>query len=217
MGHADFWYSDEQLHFPAVRILHLKGSNICLVEYQIKIIRKCTELKEHWDIQHRDSHNAFDVSELFKTHCSSVERLRLRFRDSVTDVVLSQILDNCRIVTDFITVPSPFGELSFRSLVRYFAHVQVLDLRRSALTSRMTQQILSNCPNLTVFRGTTLKARDILGIVEENEAGGATMHRQPQEWVCTSLRTLSIFISGLEGKPRIGIEGCFNKSPRWRC
>lgn len=221
MVRADFWYANKQLRFPAVRTLHLTGSQNCPVEHQVKIIRKCTELKElNWDIQHGDSQKAsLDVSNLFKAHCSSVERLRMRLHShSVTDEDLSQILDDCRKITEFAIVCQfgyGFGKLAFESLTRHFEHVQRLDLSKSHLSSGMAQQILTNCPHLTAFMGERLEARDILGIFPEDKAmmgDKTTMDQQPpQDWVCTKLRTLNIFICGLEDKPQEWHRGVFRQ------
>jgi hypothetical protein len=68
---------------------------------------------------------------------------------------------------------------------------------------------MTSCPRLEYLAADRLDVRDILGIaeVEMEEAGRQGEHQearqtfQPQNWVCTNLRSFTVFICGLEGKP----------------
>ncbi|KAG0245164.1 hypothetical protein BGX31_007743 [Mortierella sp. GBA43] len=211
---GEFWYSDRQLRFQSLRWLYLVVESSLSARHQIEIIRKCPELKElNWynfgSMSSLGSNSyvssclsptmfqVVDVSELFAMHCPNVERLTLH-GGARSDEDLSRILDNCRRVTELTATPSSFKELTIRSLSRHFEHIERLDINRSGLTSKMAQHILTNCPNLNYFHGVTLEAQDILGATEYNVMGV----EHPQAWVCSRLASLTIFICGLDKKPR---------------
>ncbi|KAF9917600.1 hypothetical protein BGZ65_012821, partial [Modicella reniformis] len=76
-----------------------------------------------------------------------------------------------------------------------------LDLKECrGLTSAMAQQIMTSFPNLILFSGVSLDARDLLGIVKDEVTGEEKM--VTQDWICTHIQDLAIFINGLEGKPQ---------------
>ncbi|KAI8349991.1 hypothetical protein B0O80DRAFT_458808, partial [Mortierella sp. GBAus27b] len=67
-----------------------------------------------------------------------------------------------------------------------------------------------SCPRLEYFSAPRLDAYDILGVttMDTSEANTSNGDQQatnqilhPQDWVCVNLRTLSLHICGLEGKP----------------
>lgn len=202
----EYLYLDKQLHFPALRRLCLKVHSAFVVEHQFEIIRKCPGLRDlTWFAPKFDARQTSNVCDLFKTNCPSIECLTLH-GCTIVDGDLSRILDSCHRITSFTIIPSRLGESTFRSLARHFAHVRALDLFHSGMTSKMAQQILTSCPNLTYFYGVALEACDILGVMgvsEDDRMEERTMmHWASREWVCTSLRSLRIHICGLEGKPR---------------
>jgi hypothetical protein len=86
------------------------------------------------------------------------------------------------------------------------------------LTSKMTQRIMTSCPSLTDFVGTSLDACDILGIPRDQEATiqEAVMYQKSQDWICTNLKSLSIFICGLEDKPLEWHRGVLQQLARLR-
>jgi hypothetical protein len=114
--------------------------------------------------------------------------------------------------TIFSLGESMIGELAFRSLLnRHFLSLQTLSLEGCrGFTSKMALEIMTQCSNLINFEGRTMEACDILGIImnkdekEEEEAtgGGKVVDQQPQEWVCTNLRNLNIFICEFQDKPQ---------------
>jgi len=199
---VDYMYLDNQLRFPALKVLRLTISqHEVLIEQQLE--SKCPAMRElSWYITDFHSYPVSDICDLFKSYCPFIEHLDLNSGHLLEDKDLSLILDNCYKVKHFLVIPSRFGELTFRSLVRHFEHLQGLDCKESALTSKMAQTIMTQCYNLIRFGGVTLEARDILGIMDGNAVGGDTMmHPCSQDWVCTKLCSLSIFICGLGAKP----------------
>ncbi|KAF9364656.1 hypothetical protein BGX34_000827 [Mortierella sp. NVP85] len=206
------WCLNKQLEFPALKDLNLNVESDFPLEPQLDIIRKSPGLRSlQWNTRGCDPYLSSDICNSFK-YCPLVEHLALNGM-LLKDEDLSQILDSCRQIKLLILVPSEFREQAFRSLVRHFAHLRVLYLGICVgLSSKMAQQILKSCPNLSIFRGVTLKAQDILGIAEDNATADETiLHQQPQDWVCTNLHTLSIFIHGLEGKPRLWHKRIFQQ------
>jgi hypothetical protein len=206
------WCLNKQLEFPALKDLSLKVESYFPLEPQLDIIHKSPGLRNlQWNTRGCDPYSSSDICNFFK-YCPLVEHLTLNGM-LLKDEDLSQILDNCHQIKLLILVPSEFGEQAFRSLVRHFAYLRVLYLGSCAgLSSKMAQQILKSCPNLTLFRGVTLKAQDILGIAEDNATADETiLHQQPQDWVCTNIHTLRVFIHGLEGKPRLWHKRIFQQ------
>ncbi|KAF9365643.1 hypothetical protein BGX34_009178 [Mortierella sp. NVP85] len=169
----------------------------------LELIRKCPGLKAlKWMISRGELQPFSEFCDILKTHCPLIENLNL-MGGSLTDMNIAQILDSGHRFVSLMLEGSGFGEMAFQSLTRHFAWLQELNLLRSmGLTSAMAQRIMTSCPKLVLFWGTTLKASDILGIVQGDEAGEGSMAcEQPQDWVCTHLEYLRISIYGLDGKP----------------
>ncbi|KAF9364657.1 hypothetical protein BGX34_000828 [Mortierella sp. NVP85] len=170
----------------------------------LELIRKCPGLKGlDWNVGRNETCPASDISGLFKTYCPLVEQLDLTYV-SLMDEHFSEILYGCHRLLSLRFRESNFGELAFQSLSRHFASLEKLDLGYSTgLTSTMIQQIMTSCPRLTTFYGTTLDASDILGDIMDENAMEVDTQEQPRDWVCTNLRFLTISICGLEGKPLV--------------
>lgn len=196
-------YSHDQLLLLALRKLTLKVQSAFPVEHQLEIIRKSPRLKIlDWIVPEPAAIQVLDIRDLFKTSCPLVESLTLR-GVSMDDNDLSQVLDDCHKIKDFTIDPCTFGESAFRSLTRHFTYLQVVSVYQSGITSKMTHAILTSCPNLTTFHGDTLDARDILGVVEDGNMTDYEVlkRQQPQDWVCSNLQVLDVFICGLEFRP----------------
>ncbi|KAG0245162.1 hypothetical protein BGX31_007741 [Mortierella sp. GBA43] len=211
----DYMRSDDQLCFPALKQLCLTLGFAFLPQCQVEIIRKCPNLKDlSWFINDEDSYPVNDVCDLFKTHCPFVESLDLNGH-ALKDDDLSKIIDSCSGITQLTAIPCKIGELAFQSLSRHFGHVRKLRLTEGTLTSEMAQRILTNCPNLTELHGVTLEARDILGIDKRNPTQEKEMAIN-QDWVCSNLENLTIFICGLAGKPREWHQSIFQQLSRMK-
>ncbi|KAF9927398.1 hypothetical protein BGZ65_006779 [Modicella reniformis] len=170
------------------------------VPIPLEIFRKCPKLRTlTWRACERTSDSVFDLCDLLRIHCPLIENLTLSSQ-SLTDMELSLILDSCREVTLLSIYYSMFGEQAFQSLSRHFSKIQKLYFTKCrGLTSAMVQQIMTSYPNLIEFSGGSLDARDLLGIVKDEATGEEKM--VTQDWVCTHIQDLAIFINGLEGKP----------------
>jgi hypothetical protein len=98
-----------------------------------------------------------------------------------------------------------FGVLAFQSLIRHFASLTVLSLNGcNQFTSAMVHQVMTSCAQLETLVATWLCAQEIIGTpmvkgeAIDQEEGIAS---QPQDWVCTNLSCLRLYIYGLEGNP----------------
>lgn len=195
--------------FPSLREVHLiccNNEDYFPTRIYAEILRKCPQLRYlDWIIVHYQSGPISDISSLFKVYCPLVEQLTLE-AILLTDENLSEILDGCHRLATVDLRGSKFGELAFQSLSRHFASLQELCLYQcKGLTSAMVQQIMTSCCGLTVFYATRLDASDILGDMKDVDVEGtgakAVIDGQPQDWVCTNMEYLEVFICGLEGKP----------------
>ncbi|KAG0230657.1 hypothetical protein B0O80DRAFT_463020 [Mortierella sp. GBAus27b] len=196
---------------------NLKNLSLTLepVRSQLELIRRCPKLDTLTCYIHEsDPSLVHDICEVFRTTCPFIENLELRTGGSMSDEDLSRILDSLRRLTCLNIPESNFGEMAFRSLVRH-PFLEKLHLKDAKnLSSKLIQQIMTSCPNLTEFSGTRLEACDIVGFVKGSEDADETdkgvtreeeearKHPPPQDWVCTKLTYLYISIRGLEGKPR---------------
>ncbi|KFZ09053.1 hypothetical protein V502_08972, partial [Pseudogymnoascus sp. VKM F-4520 (FW-2644)] len=138
--------------------------------------------------------------EILSTFCLHIERLD--FGEGVLeDDDLAQVLGSCAKVTDFAICGSLFGLSAFESLIQHFPHLTLLDLTRcNGVTSAMSLRILTSCPFLTEFwAGGSLAAQDIVGVGTQDDQGQEKL--EPQDWVCLSLKRLSISISRLSNRP----------------
>ncbi|KAF9955805.1 hypothetical protein BGZ72_003396 [Mortierella alpina] len=197
------------------------------IAHQIQWIQKCPQLRHlSWDLD-EDNFDleevpALEILTLFPDHCPLLEELDLG-HPKLADVDWSRILDACSRVKMFKASSSRFGPIAFKSLARHFASLTTLDLRRCmAVTSPMTQRILMSCPNMRWFCSGRLEARDILGVdegqYEKTDEGDHHHHQQQhslglervdeghelvqsQDWVCTQLRFLTLYLCGLESRP----------------
>ncbi|KAI8350042.1 hypothetical protein B0O80DRAFT_136231 [Mortierella sp. GBAus27b] len=191
VAEIDYLHTDKELRFPGVTKLFMEVGSLVSAECQFEILRKCPQLKDlRWSCFRHNSYRASDICGLFKTSCPFVESLNLS-GISMADEHISQILDHCYRVTHLTFPWCKFGELAFRSLTRHFGYLKVASLRKSGITSKMTQGILAHCPTLTKICGAALDARDIIDGMEDHSGG----------WICTRLETLNLFICGLGGKP----------------
>ncbi|KAF8975715.1 hypothetical protein BGZ46_008907 [Entomortierella lignicola] len=80
----------------------------------------------------------------------------------------------------------------------------------------MAQHVMTSCHHLRKFNANILDAQDILGIVEETQGYEeeesessqtpittmTALQPRQKDWICLDLRSLSLFITGFEGKPR---------------
>ncbi|KAF9975900.1 hypothetical protein BGZ75_000384 [Mortierella antarctica] len=204
------------LEFPGITTLH-----------QTQWVRKCPQLRDFsWNIDvDNDGHRRLPALELFKLFsqdCPLLEELDLE-HPKLTDEDLNRILLACRRIKMLHVCRSKFGPLAFQSLDQHFATLTTLDLRRCpAVTSPMNQRIMTSCPNLQWFCSGRLAARDILGVNEgqqyespseegghhpsllglgEEAPKGRDEQLQPQDWTCSQLRFLTLYLCGLENRP----------------
>ncbi|KAG0201004.1 hypothetical protein BGX33_010648 [Mortierella sp. NVP41] len=150
------------------------------------------------------------VCELFNPEfCPDLEKLSITY-PALSDQELARIVHACPRLTLFEVFETGFGTLAFQAMTRHFANLTRLDIRRCAgVTSPMAQQILTSCPRLTFFCGDALHARDIVGLQVALDAQAqnpdvpppAIPVLQPQDWVCTELTWLTLFICGLDMAP----------------
>ncbi|KAG0245161.1 hypothetical protein B0O80DRAFT_136208 [Mortierella sp. GBAus27b] len=192
---SDFQYlfTDKRLLFPAMTTLYMSfGSQFPEFEDQVEIIRKCPQLKSlRWIYAGKSSSQVSDVCNLFKTSCPFVESLNIR-GITFADGDASQILDGCHRITHFTLHHCTFGKSAFRSLARHFTYLQDLTLYKcGGVPSKMTQAILTHCPNLTRISGGSLNAQDIIDGMEDHSGG----------WICTNLERIDIYIYGFGDKP----------------
>ncbi|KAG0220456.1 hypothetical protein BGX31_011005 [Mortierella sp. GBA43] len=188
---------------------------------QVEIIRRCPQLRDlTWHTPKSNPVPITDVVEMFKTHCPLVEQLTLIVR-FWSDQDISQILDSCGQLTSFNLFPGEYWTASSldktsKSLVRHFSSLRELKVYDVKLTSKAIQNIMTKCPKLRVLKGAKIEASDILGISKGEEViGQATrIQHQLQDWTCTNLRYLDVFICGLEEKPREWHQRVFEQLSR---
>ncbi|KAF9994719.1 hypothetical protein BGZ80_010036 [Entomortierella chlamydospora] len=201
---ATDWQLPKQL--PKLEHLYLESSLPTL--QQIALVGRCPRLKEfHWYLSEElltDKRNAFPVSQFSKilaTKCPLVEGLSLE-RCLLSDQDCASIVESCQTgISKVSFYQTKFGPLSLKPLLeRHSNSLTLLNLVDClAVTSAMTQQILVSCPNLETFHSTILNAQDVLGV---GEGDGEDLEQiQPQNWACTSIRVLTIFITGFMSKP----------------
>ncbi|KAF9970666.1 hypothetical protein BGZ65_010959, partial [Modicella reniformis] len=181
--------------FPVMKELTLDATTE--VPIPIEIFRKCPKLRKFIWCEGTPG-SVLDLCDLLMIHCPLIKNLKL-FSESLTDLDLSLILDSCREVTSLSIYYSMFGEQAFQSLKRLFPKIQKLNIKCRGMTSAMVQQIMTSCPNLLEFSGISLDAPDLLGIAKDEVTGEQKM--VTQDWICTHIQDLDIFINGLEGKP----------------
>ncbi|KAF9122746.1 hypothetical protein BGX30_001804 [Mortierella sp. GBA39] len=152
------------------------------------------------------------VCQLFEPEfCPLLEKLSITY-PGLSDRELARVVEACPRLTLFEVFETGFGATAFQAMTRHFAHLTRLDIRRcSGVTSPMAQQILTSCRRLVFFCGDALHARDIVGLqpqqqLQETNADGTVQpsqeqQLQPQDWVCTDLTWLTLYICGLENAP----------------
>ncbi|KAG0220457.1 hypothetical protein BGX31_011006 [Mortierella sp. GBA43] len=169
--------------WPCFPLLKELGLSIDLPSHaQLEILRRCPELRLlSWGFSDRYRIPVEDVCEIFKTHCPLIETLEL--------------------------------------VVKYWSDEDALYIAGCpGFTSKMIHQIMTNCPNLTTLRATRLEACDILGTARyQRPIRGFARDQKtiidkitdpqppqqlPQDWICTNMEHLDIFIGGLQGTPR---------------
>lgn len=175
--------------FPRLKSLQMCARTGISARHQFEMIQQCPQLEslvwseDSWP----EATQSFPTTEFCQmlTHtCPNLAVFELQIQ-SLTDKDLSRILESARRVTSFQVFDTQFGATAFRSLLRHFPHVTKLDLRRcQEVTSTMSQQILTSCPRLTEFFAGYLKVQDM-----------------KQEWVCTGLTSMSLFICGMKDQP----------------
>ncbi|KAI8349990.1 hypothetical protein B0O80DRAFT_531434 [Mortierella sp. GBAus27b] len=177
-------------------------------ELQLEMLRRSPQLKSLvWFLTYD-----YDISkfpEIITTHCPHLESLVLR--NAFTSVDIGSILDSCHRLSKLVLSDIEFDDRAQWSLSRHYSYLVHLDLACcGTVTSLMVQQVMVSCPRLDTFHALRLDARDILGVptMDTSGASGSIGDQQdanqvlhPQDWVCTSLRELSIYICGLGGKP----------------
>ncbi|OAQ24687.1 hypothetical protein K457DRAFT_141710 [Linnemannia elongata AG-77] len=152
------------------------------------------------------------VCQLFEPEfCPLLEKLSITY-PALSDRELARVVEACPRLTLFEVFETGFGARAFQAMTRHFAHLTRLDIRRcSGVTSPMAQQILTSCRRLVFFCGDALHARDIVGLQPQQQLQGTSadgtvqsseeQHLQPQDWVCTDLTWLTLYICGLENAP----------------
>ncbi|KAF9119278.1 hypothetical protein BGW39_000426 [Mortierella sp. 14UC] len=154
------------------------------------------------------------VCQLFEPEfCPGLEKLSIAY-PGLSDRELARIVAACPRLTLFEVFETGFGAIAFQAMTRHFAHLTRLDIRRcSGVTSSMAQQILTSCPRLVFFCGDALHARDIVGLSPPQshnmDVGGTgseaaidvEQQLNPQDWVCTDLTWMTLYICGLENAP----------------
>lgn len=191
---------DRWSKFPAMEHLVMGSPRGMPSRIQYDFIRKCGQLKHlSWSFQNTHTISVTEVCSLFSKYCPRLESVEFEFAP-FADEDMACILDTCPKMISLKASPSFFGAQSFRALARHFMFLETLNISSCPwVSSAMSLQLLMSCPQLTMFCANILDARDILGItVDEQDRPTAPLH--PQDWVCTNLKTLSVFICGLEGK-----------------
>ncbi|KAF9356680.1 hypothetical protein BGX26_004916 [Mortierella sp. AD094] len=202
--------------FSEMRSLSFLFQDDLTSQQQLQWIKKCPQLRSL--IWYSDDEETFSISEFCKTlsdFCMLIDDIRL-IGWTLSDENISRIIDSSARLNSISIPESGFGSRALNSCSRYFPTLTNLDVQNcESFTSTMSQRILTSCPQLTEFAGTILDARDILGFTDEphlskeeetdtdtstgKTAASTTSH--PQNWVCLSLQSLSIFICGLDDKP----------------
>lgn len=153
------------------------------------------------------------VCQLFEpARCPQLEKLSITY-PALSDQELARVVEACPRLTSFEVTETDFGVRAFHAMTRHFVHLTRLDFRRCpGVTSPMVQQMLTTCRRLVYFCADALHARDIVGLQlqqPQNVMVGGTeatqplqeQQLQPQEWVCTDLTWLTLYICGLENAP----------------
>ncbi|KAI8349958.1 hypothetical protein B0O80DRAFT_135149 [Mortierella sp. GBAus27b] len=176
---------------------------------QIEVIRRCPQLRVlDWYPPKDEEISIADVADVFKTHCPLIEELTLVIW-SWSDQDISEILDNCGQLTSFTLVfvgswtPLSLDRTSV-SLSRHFSSLRKLEVPITELPNNTMQDIMANCPNLRSLKGGRLMASDILDISKDKQVmdqAASLQQPHPQDWICTNLQHLEVFIGGLEDKP----------------
>ncbi|KAG0271669.1 hypothetical protein BGZ95_000491 [Linnemannia exigua] len=172
------------------------------------------------------------VCQLFEAEfCPALEKLTIAY-PGLSDQELARIATACPRLTLFEVFETGFGRLAFQAMTRHFVHLTRLDIRRCAgVTSPMAQQILTSCPRLVFFCGDALHARDIVGFLPPPEsqtqdgaetgtgagAGTEATPLNPQDWVCTELAWLTLYICGLENAPPTWLPIVLHQLSRLTC
>ncbi|KAG0373681.1 hypothetical protein BGX24_011385 [Mortierella sp. AD032] len=172
------------------------------------------------------------VCQLFEPEfCPGLEKLTIAY-PGLSDQELARIATASRRLTLFEVFETGFGALAFQAMTRHFVHLTRLDIRRCAgVTSPMAQQILTSCPRLVFFCGDALHARDIVGFLpppvsQTQDADGVgtgtgtgteAAPLNPQDWVCTELTWLTLYICGLENAPPTWLPIVLHQLSRLTC
>ncbi|KAI8349982.1 hypothetical protein B0O80DRAFT_135441 [Mortierella sp. GBAus27b] len=204
LGSMDRWAV-----FPNMQRLEMNLSWGLTAEQQLEIIRRSPQLRSLiWDLDMNEQCLS-TLPNIIATRCPHLEVLKMT-GGKLSGVEVSSILDSCQRLSTLILVTFEFDARAALSLRRHFPHLVHLDIERcDSTTSAMIQQLMTSCPRLEYLAADRLDVRDILGVaeVEMEEAGRQGEHQearqtfQPQDWACTNLRSFTIFICGLEGKP----------------
>ncbi|KAG0218602.1 hypothetical protein B0O80DRAFT_531433 [Mortierella sp. GBAus27b] len=178
------------------------------VELQLEMLRRSPQLKSlGWCPT--PGHDISKLPGVITTHCPHLESLVLH--DAFNSVDIGSILDSCQRLSKLVLSDIEFDDRAQWSLSRHYSYLVHLDLICcGTITSLMVQRVMVSCPRLDTFHAPRLDASDILGVptMDTSDAGGSIGDQQdakqvlhPQDWVCTSLRELTIYICGLEDKP----------------
>ncbi|KAG0366150.1 hypothetical protein BC939DRAFT_146363 [Gamsiella multidivaricata] len=202
---ADLSSLDRWPEFPQIQVFDLDIDSGMSVQNQLQMFQKCPRLRSiKWYANQDQPCPTTSICELFSTFCPSLESLELGGW-LLPDKDIVKILNSCPRMVSFSVFGPGFGQRALQSLVRHFSHLTSLNLRLcSGATSPMIQTIMTSCPELTYLCANSLNARDILGLdAEDGEAAIGAAECNPHSWICMNLRSLTLYIYGLEGKPAL--------------
>ncbi|KAF9202255.1 hypothetical protein BGZ49_007563 [Haplosporangium sp. Z 27] len=172
---------------------------------QHKFLKRCPRLaKLVYDMYGRSAVlPTLDIYNLLRKHCPLVHGLSID-SCSWTDFEFTGLINCCQSdLTHVNFFATKFGPGALQSLLEQ--HTNSLTLLNvmecHAITSPHNIQILTTFPNLIEFRGTSIKAQDILGASEDDVAATDLSQIKPPEWICKNLRRFRGFICGLRKKP----------------
>ncbi|KAK3819974.1 MAG: hypothetical protein J3Q66DRAFT_335977 [Benniella sp.] len=179
--------SSPTMIFPRLCTLQLYGVVGMDEVEQLSLFSQCPQLQcltWHWKPQ-CESTTAGWVGEQLVRRIGSraawphLRRVNLYPQDAMLqDQDLSQLMNGMEPANELCFPGSGFGPVAFQALRRHFDQLQELTLSDGRLvTSPMLQEILCSCPSLTILRGESLQAKDIV---------------QGTPWVCLQLKTLLI-------------------------
>ncbi|KAF8953837.1 hypothetical protein BGZ46_003128 [Entomortierella lignicola] len=203
--------------FPSIKSLSFNYVDNLTPKQQLEIIKRCPQIKSlYWIHGPRKLERVCELCQVLAEDCPLLEELNLD-EWNLFDEDCSSIIDSSVRLTAILMSTSKFGPKALNSCSRYFSTLTGLDVSGCVnSTSPMVQHVMTSCHHLRKFDAYILNAQDILGIVEEIQVHEeeesepsptpittmtASQPRQ-KDWICSDLRSLSLFIGGLEGKPR---------------